>query len=87
MKIDLLGHLRVDSNRLFIIDIRKFVFDPAKYRELGLIINTNGLGNFPVYGVADDDKGGYGKSRIIIEIGPSDSGEGYPKYIAKNKHG
>ena len=50
----------------------------------GLIINTNGLGNFPVYGVADDDKGGFGKSRIIIEIGPSDFGEGYPKYMAKN---
>ena len=56
------------------IDIRKFVFNPANYRDSGLIINTNGLGNFPVYGVADDDKGGFGKSRIIIEIKPDAGG-------------
>ena len=29
-------------------------------------------GNFPVYFEKDDAKGGYGKSRIIIELGGMD---------------
>ena len=36
-----------------------------------LIVETEiGDGRFPVYFEKDDDKGGYGKSRIIIELGP-----------------
>ncbi len=86
MRKNLLGHIQIDS-RLLIIDIRKFIFNPAQYQESGLLINTNGLGSFPVYRVEDDEEGGYGRSRIIVELGPADSGEGYPKYVAKNKHG
>ena len=73
MRKNLLGHIQIDS-RLLIIDIRKFIFNPAQYKESGLLINTNGLGTFPVYRVEDDEEGGYGRSRIIIELG-------------KNKHG
>ena len=74
MKIDLLGHVQVDSNHILVVDIRKFVFDPSKYREFGLLINTYGIGHFPVYRVADNGEGGFGKSRIIIEIKPDAGG-------------
>ena len=40
---------------------------------------------FPVYFVEGDEEGGYGRSRIIIELGPPIRGKGYPKYIVKNK--
>ena len=79
MRKNLLGHLRIDSNHIFITDIRKFVCNPAQYKEYGLIVPTKGLGNFPVYFVEDDVQGGFGNSRIIIEIGP--------EYVTKNKHG
>ena len=87
MKKELLGHIQIDSSHIFITDIRKFVCNPAQYKEYGLIVQTKGLGNFPVYFCEDEVEGGFGNSRIIIEIGPPDSGEGYPKYVAKNKHG
>ena len=73
MRKNLLGHIQIDS-RLLIIDIRKFIFNPAQYQELGLLINTNGLGSFPVYREENYEEGGYVRSRIIIELG-------------KNKHG
>ena len=41
MRKNLLGHIQIDS-RLLIIDIRKFIFNPTQYQELGLLINTNG---------------------------------------------
>ena len=72
MRKNLLGHIQIDS-LLLIIDIRKFIFNPAQYEKLGLLIETNGLGRFPVYR-EDDEEGGYGRSRIVIELG-------------KNKHG
>ena len=89
MKIDLLGHLPIDSTRIFIIDPRILIVDPVNCKDAALIVNTKICGGktFPVYFEKDDAEGGYGKSRIIIELGPADSGEGYPKYVAKNKHG
>ena len=68
MRKNLLGHLRIDSNHIFITDIRKFVCNPAQYKEYGLVVQTKGLVNFPVYFEEDDAEGGFGNSRIIIEI-------------------
>ena len=79
MKVELLGHLPTDSGRILVIDPRIFIFDPVNSKDAALLINTKiGHGVFPVYFVEDNEEGGYGKSRIIIELGPPDSGKGCP---------
>ncbi len=72
MTVDKLGHLQIDSGRIFLIDPRIFIYDPINCTDAGLIINTKipGGKEFPVFFITDDAKGGYGKSRIIIELGP-----------------
>ena len=74
MKVDLLDHLPVDSGRIFIVDPRIFIVDPVNCKDASLILNTKICGGktFPVYFVEDQEEGGYGKSRIIIELGPMD---------------
>ena len=77
MKVELLGHIPTDSGRILIIDPRIFIHDPVNCKDAALLLNTKiGHGVFPVYFVEDDELGGYGRSRIIIELGAPDSGNG-----------
>ena len=62
----LVGTVAVDSGQIAIVD-------PSHILEMEdfLKISTGfGDGMFPVYFEKDDAEGGYGKSRIIIELGP-----------------
>ena len=62
---NLVGMVAVDSGEIAIVD-------PSHILELEdfLKVSTEiGDGVFPVY-FEKDDEGGYGKSRIIIELGP-----------------
>ena len=73
-KKKLIGHCGVDSGHICIVDpceITNSLDDDFQ----GLITETGfGDGLFPVY-FEKDGKGGYGKSRIIIELGSIDRGE------------
>ena len=62
----LAGTVQVDSGEIAIVD-------PSLILQMEdfLKISTGlGEGTFPVYIEKDDTEGGYGKSRIIIELGP-----------------
>ena len=62
----LVGTVQVDSGEIAIVD-------PSLILQMEdfLKISTEcGEGTFPVYFEKDDTEGGYGKSRIIIELGP-----------------
>ena len=62
----LAGTVQVDSGEIAIVD-------PSLILQMEdfLKISTElGEGTFPVYFEKDDTEGGYGKSRIIIELGP-----------------
>ena len=64
----LIGTVQIDSGEIAIVD-------PSLILQMEdfLIISTKfGNGNFPVYFEKDDAEGGYGKSRIIIELGGTD---------------
>ena len=64
----LVGTVQIDSGEIAIVD-------PSLILQMEdfLIISTGfGNGNFPVYFEKDDAEGGYGKSRIIIELGGAD---------------
>ena len=87
MKVDLLGHLPTDSGRILIVDPRILMLDPVNSKEAALLLSTRiGHGVFPVYFVEDDEEGGFGKSRIVIELGPTDPRKSYPEYVDKNNH-
>jgi hypothetical protein len=67
----LVGTVAVDSGQIAIVD-------PSHILEMEdfLKISTGfGEGKFPVYFEKDDAEGGYGKSRIIIELGEVDKDE------------
>ena len=71
----LLGTIPVDSGQISIVDPAHIVttidFGWKMKGGDSLIVETEiGDGRFPVYFEKDADKGGYGKSRIIIELGP-----------------
>ena len=62
----LAGTVQVDSGEIAIVD-------PSLILQMEdfLKISTGlGKGTFPVYFEKDDTEGGFGKSRIIIELGP-----------------
>ena len=62
----LVGKVQVDSGEIAVVD-------PSLILQMEdlLIISTGvGEGTFPVFFEKDDAEGGYGKSRIIIELGP-----------------
>ena len=62
----LAGTVQVDSGEIAIVD-------PSLILQMEdfLKISTGlGEGNFPVYFEKDDTEGGFGKSRIVIELGP-----------------
>ena len=64
----LVGTVQIDSGEMAIVD-------PSLILQMEdfLIISTGfGNGKFPVYFEKDDAEGGYGKSRIIIELGGMD---------------
>ena len=64
----LAGTVQIDSGEIAIVD-------PSLILQMEdfLKISTGlGNGNFPVYFEKDDAEGGYGKSRIIIELGGMD---------------
>ena len=62
----LAGIVQVDSGEIAIVDPSLILM-----MEDFLKISTGfGGGNFPVYFEKDDTEGGFGKSRIIIELGP-----------------
>ena len=72
----LLGYLPVDSGQISIVDPAhiddKAYVDVESAFEGGALLKVDteiGDGIFPVY-FEKDDGGGYGKSRIIIELGP-----------------
>ena len=67
-KRELVGSVKVDSGEIAIVDPPLILM-----MEDFLRVPTGlGNGNFPVYFEKDDAKGGYGKSRIIIELGGMD---------------
>ena len=69
-KRELVGSVKVDSGEIAIVD-------PSHILEMEdfLKVSTEFVdGIFPVY-FEKDDGGGYGKSRIIIELGEMDAGE------------
>ena len=71
--IKLLGHIAVDSGQICIADPGEVNISPDDDFE-GVITDTGfGDGLFPVY-LEEEDGGGYGKSRIIIELGAVDHG-------------
>ena len=62
----LVGTVQVDSGEIAIVD-------PSLILQMEdfLKISTEcGEGTFPVYFEKDDTEGGYGKSRIVIELEP-----------------
>ena len=64
----LVGTVGVESGEIAIVDPSLIlVMEDFLRVPTGL-----GNGNFPVYFEKDDAKGGYGKSRIIIELGGMD---------------
>jgi len=67
----LVGTVAVDSGQIAIVD-------PSHILEMEdfLKVSTEfGGGVFPVYFEKDNAEGGYGKSRIIIELGGMDEDE------------
>ena len=67
----LLGTVQVDSGEIAIVD-------PSLILQMEDFLKVStGFGNgmFPVYFEKDDAEGGYGKSRIIIELGGMDEDE------------
>ena len=61
----LVGTVQIDSGEIAIVD-------PSLILQMEdfLQVSTGfGKGKFPVYFEKDDAEGGYGKSRIIIELG------------------
>ena len=77
----LLGTVAVDSGQISIVDPAhindKAYVDVESAFESGALLKVDteiGGGMFPVY-FEKDDGGGYGKSRIIIELGEVDKDE------------
>jgi hypothetical protein len=71
MKEKLVGHVTINSGRIWFVDPRIVVCDSSNIGDASLIINTQGvLGTFPVFHIKDDEKGGLGKSRVTIEFTP-----------------
>ena len=70
-KRELVGSVTVDSGEIAIVD-------PSHILQMEdfLKVSTGfGEGTFPVYFEKDDAEGGFGKSRIIIELGKMDEDE------------
>ena len=67
----LVGTVQTDSGEIAIVDPTLIL-----QMEDFLKVSTGvGEGTFPVYFEKDDAEGGYGKSRIIIELGEVDKDE------------
>ena len=61
----LVGTVQVDSGEIAIVD-PSLILQMEDFLKISTGI---GEGTFPVYFEKDDEEGGYGKSRIIIELG------------------
>ena len=68
----LLGTIPVDSGQISIVDPAhiELVEKGDLLTDLLTVDTEIDDGNFPVFFEKDDAEGGYGKSRIIIELGP-----------------
>ena len=68
----LLGYLPVDSGQISIVDPAhiELVEKGDLLTDLLTVDTKTDVGSFPVFFEKDDAEGGYGKSRIIIELGP-----------------
>ena len=64
----LVGTVKIDSGEIAVVDPSLIL----QMEDLLIIPTGVGEGTFPVYFEKDDAEGGYGKSRIIIELGPMD---------------
>mgnify|MGYP001224995492 FL=1 len=64
----LVGTVAVDSGQIAIVD-PSHILEMEDFLKVSTVI---GDAVFPVYFEKDDAEGGYGKSRIIIELGPMD---------------
>ena len=73
----LLGYLPVDSGQISNVDPAhiELVEKEDMLTDLLTVDTKIDDGNFPVYFEKDDAEGGYGKSRIIIELGEVDKDE------------
>ena len=67
----LLGYLPVDGGQIAIVDPAhiELVEKGDLLTDLLTVDTKIDDGNFPVFFEKDDAEGGYGKSRIIIELG------------------
>ena len=65
-KRKLAGTVQIDSGEIAIVD-PSLILQMEDFLKISTEI---GEGKFPVYFEKDDTEGGYGKSRIIIELGP-----------------
>ena len=63
---ELVGTVQVDSGEIAIVDPSLIL----QMEDFLKVPTWFGEGTFPVYFEKDDTEGGYGKSRIIIELGP-----------------
>ena len=61
---ELVGTVAVDSGQIAIVD-PSHILEMEDFLKVSTVI---GDGVFPVYFEKDDAEGGYGKSRIIIEL-------------------
>jgi|TARA_B100000809_G_scaffold103106_1_gene101711 hypothetical protein len=68
---ELVGTVAVDSGQIAIVD-PSHILEMEDFLKVSTVI---GDGVFPVYFEKDDAEGGYGKSRIIIELGEVDKDE------------
>ena len=68
---ELVGTVAVDSGQIAIVD-PSHILEMEDFLKVSTVI---GDGVFPVYFEKDDAEGGYGKSRIIIELGEMDEDE------------
>ena len=68
---ELVGTAAVDSGQIAIVDPSHIL----EMEDFPKVSTEFGDGVFPVYFEKDDAEGGYGKSRIIIELGEVDKDE------------
>ena len=70
----LIGHIAVDSGQICMVD--PSTVSIAEDDEFEGVITGTGFGDglFPVY-FEEEDGGGYGNSRIIVELGGADRGD------------
>ena len=72
MNKELVGTVAVDGGEIAIVDPSHLKNTELVAGDLLKIETAIVAGRYPIYFEKDDEEGGYGKSRIIIELGGMD---------------